>query len=257
MFCAVLLSLLAALVLSSSSASSAAEYINGKVFSVPDGDTLYIRTGPTASEKSRLFAIDCPEIAQPHGRVAQGFTHSKTMGKQVTAIVHDVDSYGRSVCEFYVYCESLNRQLRKKGHAWLYSRYAGEHFDAKRLVGKARVDRTGLWESDDVIASWMWRRGIRTPAGGGAEPQIALGGDMPPAFELSDDAVPDEDSEQPQLGNVQRNLNPFVVDPTLVERVFTEEYMGVGNPSQSPMGSMTSEAHTRRVSSEYTSARRL
>jgi endonuclease YncB( thermonuclease family) len=78
----------------SSAELPAATYLNGNVTHVPDGDTLHILTAAGETEKLRLYAIDCPEIAQPHGAVARGYTHSLTIGRQITALVQDVDRYG-------------------------------------------------------------------------------------------------------------------------------------------------------------------
>ena len=93
------------------------DYVNGKVIRVSNGGTLHLRVSGPRTTKDRLFAIDCPEVAQPHGRVALGFTRSMTMETQVTAMVHDVDSHGRSVCEVTVDGKSLNRSLLAAGHA--------------------------------------------------------------------------------------------------------------------------------------------
>lgn len=151
------------LLFASLDSATAVEYVNGKVVYVPDGDTIHVKQDDDEVIKIRLHAIDCPEIAQPHGDVARGITQTATTDKVITAIVHDVDSYGRFVCEVFIDGESLNRKLAAGGHAWWYSNYAKSDYDIERLQGKAKAESKGLWASANPIAPWDWRRGIRGP----------------------------------------------------------------------------------------------
>ena len=69
---------------------------SGRVVGVHDGDTISVLEG-RRTVKVRLEGIDCPEPAQPYGRVAKTFTSVRVLGKAVEVQQTTVGRYGRSV----------------------------------------------------------------------------------------------------------------------------------------------------------------
>jgi endonuclease YncB( thermonuclease family) len=78
-----------------------------------------------ASERSRLWWNDGPEMKQPFGTRAKQFTGDLAFGQVVTVKVRDVDRYKRTVAEIVLPDgRNLNQELVRAGMAWWYQRYA-------------------------------------------------------------------------------------------------------------------------------------
>lgn len=134
--------------------------ITGTVTGAYDGDSITVKDERDRVFKIRLEGIDCPELAQAHGREARDFTRAKVLGKQVVVQITDRDRYSRWIGTVWygdARDESLNRELVKQGHAWHYEQYSNDDSLGK-LEQKARKERRGLWADEAAIAPWEWRR---------------------------------------------------------------------------------------------------
>ena len=133
------------------------DYINGRVTSVSDGDTVRVLSDGQV-HKIRFYGIDAPESDQKFGPEAKKFTADRIKGKYVTVRVKEKDQYGRVVGEIFHDGESLNRLLVKNGLAWWYEYYSQGDLDLKRLHAAAKEARKGLWAQEDPQEPSDFRR---------------------------------------------------------------------------------------------------
>lgn len=132
--------------------------LKGKVVSVKDGDTIEILVN-NKSIRIRLYAIDCPEKAQPYGPKAKQFTADLCYGKTVWVKIHSKDRYGQLIGEvFLTNGKVLNNELLKTGYAWHYKKYNRSPILALYET-EARKEKRGLWADTNSIPPWEFRRG--------------------------------------------------------------------------------------------------
>lgn len=132
----------------------------GRVASVPDGDTLVVYTGSGATQRVRLYGVDCPELGQPSGPEAAKAAADLALFTKVALTVMDTDRYDRHVAVVTLPGgATLNEELLRQGLAWHYARYCAAPFcrDWKELEKKARAKRRGLWAQSRPQAPWKWR----------------------------------------------------------------------------------------------------
>ena len=123
---------------------------------VVDGDT--IRAEAKGKEiKIRLVEIDAPEMNQPFGAQAKNFLKRLLNEKDVTLISQGEDRYGRTLGEIYANGESANALMIKSGFAWVYDRHV-EDLSLNEYQDQAKAKNLGLWQGDDPIAPWVWRK---------------------------------------------------------------------------------------------------
>lgn len=107
---------------------------------VTDGDTIVIN-----KTQIRLFGIDAPEIEHPFGQKAKWAMVKLCKGHKVTAVVKDVDHYGRTVAQ----CSlpdgrDLSAELVKIGLAIDWPKYSGGKYHHLEVSGVRRR----LWLAD-------------------------------------------------------------------------------------------------------------
>ena len=123
---------------------------------VVDGDT--IRAEAKGREiKIRLVEIDAPEINQPFGAQSKNFLNRLLNEKDVTLISQGEDRYGRTLGEIYANGESANALMIKSGFAWVYDRYVKDS-SLYKYQDQAKAENLGLWQAEDPIAPWVWRK---------------------------------------------------------------------------------------------------
>lgn len=139
---------------------SYAEQIRGTVVSVTDGDTCSIAVENAKKEtvKIRLYGIDAPELKQDYGLEAKSYLSSLILTKNVIAEIINVDRYGRKVCTILADNENVNLKMVKDGYAWHYLEYAKNNKELKNAEQLARLNKCGLWKSDNPIAPWNFRK---------------------------------------------------------------------------------------------------
>ena len=123
---------------------------------VVDGDT--IRAEAKGEEiKIRLVEIDAPEINQPFGAQSKNFLNKLLYEKDVTLIAQGEDRYGRVLGEIYANGESANALMIKSGFAWVYDRYVKDS-SLYKYQDQAKAENLGLWQAENPIAPWVWRK---------------------------------------------------------------------------------------------------
>ena len=142
--------------------------LKGKVVMVHDGDTLTVFDNDLAFTKIRLYGVDTPEGRQAGGQAATNALRSLALFQQVGVQVVNKDQYGRSVALVTLAekkdkkGESLlvNEELVRQGHAWVYDQYCKQPRCRgwKKMEGRAREQRLGLWQNSDPTPPWRWRQ---------------------------------------------------------------------------------------------------
>ncbi|MBM9537448.1 thermonuclease family protein [Desulfobulbus alkaliphilus] len=157
---ALLVLILLATILAGSLRDLSAQTWEARVVRVADGDSLEVQRG-SQRYRIRLFGIDCPEYGQPCGKEAGHFTRTMVMGKTVTLKTMDKDRYGRIVALVWSGDRLVNRELVRRGWAWVYPKYCLAQplcTELKTLERSARMQRTGLWEERNPLPPWQWKR---------------------------------------------------------------------------------------------------
>ncbi len=133
----------------------------GRVIKAPDGDTLVMMTEGGSFDRVRLYGVDAPELHQKGGEAAAAFARDLALYKQVTVSVMDTDQYGRKVVLLRLPDgRTVNEELVRAGHAWVYRRYCSRSFcaDWVDLEQQAKKRGLGLWADKNPQPPWQWRR---------------------------------------------------------------------------------------------------
>lgn len=135
----------------------------GKVVGVSDGDTITVMH-EGKGEKVRLYGVDCPEKHQDFGQKAKQFTSDLVFGKTVDVKPMDTDRYGRTVGIVSYDGVSLNAELIRSGHAWVYRQYCREPRckEWEFIEAKAKDEKNGLWSIPNPIPPWDFRHNGRS-----------------------------------------------------------------------------------------------
>ena len=130
-----------------------AKYV--KVDRVTDGDTIVLMD----RTRVRLHGIDTPERDQPYGSAAT-IALENMVEASVYIVRVDTDRYGRTVGQLYHSTEGydIKASMVCAGHAWWYERYAPNSELLQRCQEEAQDAPKGLWEAEDSMAPWEWRR---------------------------------------------------------------------------------------------------
>lgn len=138
-------------------APARAEFFEGRVVRVFDGDTIEVLVGRDP-RRVRLFGIDTPERGQPWAERAKQALSRRVWQKEVR--VNDVatDRYGRTVGEVYADNVCVGCELVREGNAWVYRRYTDDPV-LYQLEAEARAARRGLWSLPEAqrVPPWEWR----------------------------------------------------------------------------------------------------
>jgi endonuclease YncB( thermonuclease family) len=142
-------------------AGAAAATLQGVVIVVVDGDTVLFRPDQYAPAsrafmKIRLAAIDAPEANQPHGEAATRALSESLLNRRVRIETVATDDYGRTVGRIWLDDLDINAELVRQGHAWA-STWRGQA-ELRALQAEAKRLRRGLWQDDEAVQPWVWRR---------------------------------------------------------------------------------------------------
>ena len=151
------ISLLVALCLFTLLPAYGEEVLRGSVLNVVDGDTLDVQVGPD-KHRIRLAEIDAPEKSQPWGDKAKQALASKVLKHAVRVVVTDTDRYGRRVGKIFLGQTDINRSMVSEGHAWVYRQYSQDE-SLIEIETAAREAGIGLWNRNDTVPPWDWRKG--------------------------------------------------------------------------------------------------
>jgi len=157
------------------SASVAAEVLQGRVVGVADGDTITVLDTTKQQHKIRFAGIDAPERKQPFGTRSRQNLARYVAGKEVRLDCHKTDRYRRKICKVWVQpvdCPRCGTTLEvglaqvTDGMAWWYRRYAEEQtpedwgqYESAEQEASSR--KRGLWQDNDPVPPWEWRRSKR------------------------------------------------------------------------------------------------
>jgi endonuclease YncB( thermonuclease family) len=110
--------------------------------------------------KIRLAEIDTPERGQPWAARAKQALSDTVFRKQVDVRVVDTDRYGRTVGLVWIGDRPINREMVRKGHAWVYRKYLRDE-TLLNDEAHAREADVWLWSLPEAqrVPSWQWRRG--------------------------------------------------------------------------------------------------
>ncbi len=131
-----------------------------KVIKVIDGDTVWVKS-ENKHIKIRLSYIDAPELKQTFGIRSKNFLTELILDKNVQVNTNKKDRYNRHLGEIYIHNNKesifVNAKMIKSGNAWIYKTYRDNAY-LKNLENYARINKKGLWEEQDVVAPWDYRR---------------------------------------------------------------------------------------------------
>tara|TARA_B100002019_G_scaffold105294_1_gene90478 strand:+ start:221 stop:688 length:468 start_codon:yes stop_codon:yes gene_type:complete len=123
---------------------------------IVDGDTIKgIVDGKEITV--RLVEIDAPEMDQPFGVESKKFLKNLIEDKKVTLISEGKDRYDRTLGELFVNKNNINETMVKSGFAWVYDRYV-KNLLLYSYQDEAKSKNLGIWQSENPIAPWVWRR---------------------------------------------------------------------------------------------------
>ncbi|NMR34214.1 nuclease [Chryseobacterium aquaticum] len=132
-----------------------------KVVGISDGDTITVLLAGNIQKKLRFAEVDCPESSQPFGKNAKQFTSEQVFVKQILFIETDTDHYGRTIAKVYYYDDKyLSREIIKTGLGWWYY-YFSEDKSLGDLQQHAKENKRGLWQDENAVAPWEYRKAIR------------------------------------------------------------------------------------------------
>ena len=82
------------------------------------------------------------------------------VARSVDLVEVDEDRHGRLVGKRYHSKDGydINASMVCAGYAWWYERYAPDSQILKNCEVEARQAPKGLWEDEDPVAPWDWRR---------------------------------------------------------------------------------------------------
>lgn len=134
--------------------AAAADCVRPQVLRVHDGDTVSLSCAQRTI-KLRLADVDAPEIAQAYGPEARGMLQRLLTARHIQVQTRARDRYGREIGDVLVDGQSVSLRLVEQGLAWCGPRAAAACTTRQQ---QARRQRAGLWQQDDPMPPWQWRR---------------------------------------------------------------------------------------------------
>ena len=136
---------------------SNAEYLESlKIKRVVDGDTVHVFYQDELY-KIRLTEIDAPERDQPYGNNSTEYLKRLLKDGRVDVDISGTDRYGRKLGRLYWQGMDINRELVSAGYAWVYDQYVTDNSFYENQ-SKARNSKKGLWEDQNPLEPWNWRK---------------------------------------------------------------------------------------------------
>jgi len=136
---------------------AAAEFFEGRVVAVFDGDTIEVLVGHER-RRVRLSGIDTPERGQPWAEKARQALSRRVFDKEVRVNDVGTDRFGRTVGEVYADNVCVGCELVREGNAWVYRKYSDDPV-LFQLEAEARAAQRGLWSLPEAqrVPPWEWR----------------------------------------------------------------------------------------------------
>lgn len=141
---------------------AASKVLDCEVSHVHDGDTLRAQCPDSKkAARVRIRQIDAPELDQKYG-IASRDTLRKICrkGDPVRLHVSSVDQYDRLLADVHCNGTDVATAMVSAGAAWVYEQYV-EDRALTQSQKQARQARKGLWQDNDAVAPWVFRRNQR------------------------------------------------------------------------------------------------
>ena len=135
-----------------------------EVVGVNDGDTVTVFfADEKRQQKIRLATIDAPEYAQPYGKKSRQYLSDLVFKKKIRLRELGRDKYGRIIGEIFIDEKNINVEQIKSGFAWHYKHHERQQSYKERVIYSeaekyAREQRLGVWQDDNPIPPWEYRR---------------------------------------------------------------------------------------------------
>ncbi len=148
-------------------AADAANFLQGRVVGVSDGDTITVLDDTRTQHRIRLVGIDAPEKRQAFGQASKQSLSGMVYGKDVSVLWEKQDRYGRILGKVMrLPWGDVNLAQVKAGMAWHYKHYMADQSREDQVAyatGEvtARQARIGLWADAGPTPPWDWRRASR------------------------------------------------------------------------------------------------
>lgn len=141
----------------------AVAWIEGVVEHVYDGDSFRLRTADGRRLGVRIAGIDAPERTQPFANVSRRALRDAIDDREVRIEAIKVDAYGRAVARVFVGGRDIGLEQIDAGMAWHFARYDADLPPVEReryalAQADARARRAGLWQDNDPVAPWLFRK---------------------------------------------------------------------------------------------------
>lgn len=149
------------LILLAVSVSLTGAEIAGTAIKIIDGDTVSVQEANGNIRRIRLYGIDALEKRQPYGLTAKLYLAIAISGKKVTVSSRGNDRYGRMIGEIIFEGKNINSELVRNGLAWHYRTYAPNDRILAENEATARAAKIGLWNDQQPIPPWDYRKGKR------------------------------------------------------------------------------------------------
>jgi micrococcal nuclease len=133
----------------------------GRITSVKDGDSVMLMDDDWHSHEIRLQGIDAPEKDQPYGLSSKVALGKMILGRRVAVDVTGPDKYNRTLGTLYLDDSNIDVAMVRGGHAWWYRYYHPDNRELARAEKQARDKQLGLWQLEDPVPPWVWRRSRR------------------------------------------------------------------------------------------------
>ena len=134
------------------------------VTSIKDGDSFIVqRTDTGQNVEIRLWGIDCPERNQRFGYAATQFGIEALLDQRVGIMEMYQDVYDRTVGATIILenGEVYQDLLMRAGLAWVDPRFCPDCRSWEAMQEGARLAGIGLWQDENPVPPWDWRRGVR------------------------------------------------------------------------------------------------
>ena len=104
----------------------------------------------------RMQGTDAPERDQPFSKESKDFLN-RYLHIEATTISHGYDRYGRLLGTLIIDCQDINLLSIKEGYSWHFKKFSKDpdYSVAEKL---SRNNNLGLWNLENPIPPWDWRR---------------------------------------------------------------------------------------------------
>ena len=135
-----------------------AETLDGRVYSVVDGDTLRAIDGSNRQCEIRLLGIDAPWVTQAFGQNARTTLSALAANQALNAECQKLGA--QDVCRVRIGGKDVALEQVRAGMAWWNPQHVSlqtdqERADYQQAEFNAKIRRFGLWNSKNPVPPWQ------------------------------------------------------------------------------------------------------